>query len=99
MICDTKFELGYIDGRAGHLRRGPHPDSSRFWPAADCAPGHRPRPRSTSSPCGTGSEAQPWDKQPPPPPLPDEIVTATSRRYTDAYELISGRRLADWYGA
>ena len=27
-----------------------------------------------------------------------DVVEATSRRYRDAYEQISGLRLADWYG-
>ena len=40
-----------------------------------------------------------WDKQPPPPPLPAEVVSATSTRYVEAYERLSGRDLADWPGA
>jgi phosphoribosylaminoimidazole-succinocarboxamide synthase len=98
VICDTKFELGYIDGELAICDEVLTPDSSRFWPAADCAPGTNP-PSFDKQPLRDWLEAQPWDKKPPPPALPDEIVTATSQRYTDAYELISGRRLADWYGA
>jgi phosphoribosylaminoimidazole-succinocarboxamide synthase len=44
-------------------------------------------------------EAQPWDKQAPPPALPEEIVSATSALYTESYERVCGRRLANWYGA
>ena len=39
-----------------------------------------------------------WDKQPPPPPLPTDVVSATSARYIDAYERITGRSFADWHG-
>ncbi|MBT4303881.1 MAG: hypothetical protein HOD46_09065, partial [Actinobacteria bacterium] len=39
-----------------------------------------------------------WDKQPPPPPLPDEVVAATSQRYQEAYEIITGWSFADWPG-
>jgi phosphoribosylaminoimidazole-succinocarboxamide synthase len=39
-----------------------------------------------------------WDKTPPPPTLPEEIVQATERRYVQAYELITGRNLDDFYG-
>ena len=39
-----------------------------------------------------------WDKQPPPPPLPEEVVAATSQRYIEAYERITGRSFADWPG-
>ena len=98
VICDTKFELGYIDGKLSLCDEVLTPDSSRFWPADNCAPGTNP-PSFDKQPLRDWLEAQPWDKQPPPPALPDKIVTATSRRYTDAYQLISGRKLADWYGS
>ena len=98
IICDTKFELGFIDGRLAICDEVLTPDSSRFWPAADCAPGTNP-PSFDKQPLRDWLEAQPWDKQPPPPALPDEIVEATSTRYVAAYERVSGRRLADWYGA
>jgi phosphoribosylaminoimidazole-succinocarboxamide synthase len=32
-----------------------------------------------------------WDKQPPAPALPPEIIAATSNKYIQAYELITGR--------
>ena len=79
----------------------------RSWPSATrCSPPTRrgsgrpttaprapTRPPSTSSRCATGSRASRWDKQPPPPALPAEVVAATSTRYVDAYERISGRSL------
>ena len=74
------------------------PDSSRFWPADNCAPGTNP-PSFDKQPLRDWLEDQPWDKQPPPPALPDEIVATTSARYVDSYERVCGRRLADWYGA
>ena len=33
-----------------------------------------------------------------PHPLPAEVVRETSERYVTAYERISGKALADWYG-
>ncbi len=98
VICDTKFELGFIDGRLSICDEVLTPDSSRFWPADDCAPGTNP-PSFDKQPLRDWLEAQPWDKQPPPPPLPATIVAATSERYVAAYERICGRSLADWYGA
>ena len=97
VICDTKFELGYIDGALSLCDEVLTPDSSRFWPADDCAPGTNP-PSFDKQPLRDWLEAQPWDKQPPPPALPDEIVDATSTRYVAAYERVCGRRLSDWYG-
>jgi phosphoribosylaminoimidazole-succinocarboxamide synthase len=98
IICDTKFELGYIDGALSLCDEVLTPDSSRFWPADDCAPGTNP-PSFDKQPLRDWLETQPWDKKPPPPALPDEIIVATSRRYVDAYERVCGRRLADWYGS
>jgi phosphoribosylaminoimidazole-succinocarboxamide synthase len=98
VICDTKFELGYIDGVLSLCDEVLTPDSSRFWPADDCAPGTNP-PSFDKQPLRDWLEAQPWDKQAPPPALPQEIVDATSSRYVAAYERVCGRSLADWYGA
>jgi phosphoribosylaminoimidazole-succinocarboxamide synthase len=98
VICDTKFELGYIDGALSLCDEVLTPDSSRFWPADDCAPGTNP-PSFDKQQLRDWLEDQPWDKRPPPPPLPDQIVTATSTRYVAAYERVCGRSLSDWYGA
>ena len=98
VICDTKFELGFIDGHLSLCDEVLTPDSSRFWPADDCTPGTVP-PSFDKQPLRDWLETQPWDKQPPPPALPDEIVVATSSRYVAAYERVCGRRLSDWYGA
>jgi phosphoribosylaminoimidazole-succinocarboxamide synthase len=98
VICDTKFELGFIDGTLSLCDEVLTPDSSRFWSADNCAPGTNP-PSFDKQPLRDWLEAQPWDKQPPPPALPDEIVAATSTLYIDAYQRVCGRRLSDWYGA
>ena len=98
VLADTKFELGYIDGRLSLCDEVLTPDSSRFWPADDCTPGTNP-PSFDKQPLRDWLEAQPWDKQAPPPALPPEIVDATSSRYVAAYERVCGRSLDDWYGA
>ena len=98
VICDTKFELGYVDGTLSICDEVLTPDSSRFWPADNCAPGTNP-PSFDKQRLRDWLEAQPWEKQAPPPPLPEEIVSATSALYTESYERVCGRRLHDWYGA
>ena len=99
MICDTKFELGYIDGALSICDEVLTPDSSRFWPADDCAPGTNPPS---------------FDKQPPArlargPALGQAAAAAAPARRdrvghlapgtSTSYERVCGRRLADWYGA
>ena len=98
IVADTKFELGLVDGEIALCDEVLTPDSSRFWPADQWRPGTNP-PSFDKQPVRDWLEASGWDKQPPPPALPAEVVAATSDRYVTAYERISGRRLADWYGA
>ncbi len=98
LVADTKFELGIVDGRLALCDEVLTPDSSRFWAADEWKPGTNP-PSFDKQPVRDWLESSGWDKQPPPPALPPEVVDATSRRYVTAYERLSGRRLADWYGA
>jgi len=97
IIADTKFEFG--TGRDGTLLLIDEvmtPDSSRFWPADRYRPGG-PQPSFDKQPlrdylAALRSEGR-WNGEAPPPPLPDEVVDATSRRYLEAYRLITGREL------
>ncbi len=98
LIADTKFELGFVDGALTLCDEVLTPDSSRFWPADEWRPGATP-PSFDKQPVRDYLDGLDWDKAPPPPPLPDEVVSATSARYVEAYERISGRRFADWPGA
>jgi phosphoribosylaminoimidazole-succinocarboxamide synthase len=97
IIADTKFELGIIDGELAICDEVMTPDSSRFWPVDQWQPGTVP-PAFDKQPLRDWLEASGWDKSPPPPPLPADVVDATSRRYVDAYERLSGARFADWPG-
>ena len=95
IIADTKFELGLIDGELVVADEVMTPDSSRFWPVDEWRPGSTP-PSFDKQPVRDYLDALDWDKQPPPPPLPPEVVAATSARYVEAYERISGRSIVDW---
>jgi phosphoribosylaminoimidazole-succinocarboxamide synthase len=97
IVADTKFELGLIDGRLALCDEILTPDSSRFWPADQWREGTNP-PSFDKQPVRDWLSATGWDKKPPPPALPAEVVTETSERYVTAYERISGKALADWYG-
>jgi phosphoribosylaminoimidazole-succinocarboxamide synthase len=97
IIADTKFELGLIDGQLSLCDEILTPDSSRFWPADAWAPGTTP-PAFDKQPLRDWLEATGWDKRPPPPTLPAEVIEATRERYVTAYERISGKAFADWYG-
>jgi phosphoribosylaminoimidazole-succinocarboxamide synthase len=98
IIADTKFELGLVDGELVLCDEVLTPDSSRFWPVDAYRPGSTP-PSFDKQPVRDYLDGLDWDKKPPPPPLPAEVVDATSRRYIEAYERITGRSFADWPGA
>ena len=95
VIADTKFELGFLDGRLALCDEVLTPDSSRFWPAEGWAPGDVP-PSLDKQPVRNFLESTGWDKRPPPPPLPPEVVAATTKRYREAYQQLTGRLLDDW---
>jgi phosphoribosylaminoimidazole-succinocarboxamide synthase len=99
IIADTKFEFGTDAG--GTLRLIDEvltPDSSRFWPADRYQPG-RGQPSFDKQPLrdylAEIKAAGGWNGESPPPPLPDEVVQATSRRYLEAFRLITGGELGD----
>jgi phosphoribosylaminoimidazole-succinocarboxamide synthase len=98
IVADTKFELGFIDGELAICDEVLTPDSSRFWAVDTWEPGTTP-PSFDKQPLRDWLEGTGWDKKPPPPALPPEVVTATRNRYVDAYERLTGARLADWPGA
>jgi phosphoribosylaminoimidazole-succinocarboxamide synthase len=98
IIADTKFELGLADGELVLCDEVLTPDSSRFWPTDAWEPGSTP-PSFDKQPVRDLLDGLDWDKTPPPPPLPAKVVAATSRRYIEAYERITGRPFADWPGA
>jgi len=99
IIADTKFEFGSAeDGTLLLIDEVMTPDSSRFWPADRYAPG-RSQPSFDKQPlrdylAGLKTAGQ-WNGEAPPPPLPTDVVDATSRRYLEAYRLLTGRALDD----
>ena len=97
IIADTKFELGFIDGKLAICDEVLTPDSSRFWPADQYVTGRTP-PSFDKQPVRDWLEATGWDKTPPPPPLPAEVIEQSRERYITAYERITGLAFDDWYG-
>ncbi len=97
IIADTKFELGHVDGRLVVADEMLTPDSSRFWPAEEWAPGSTP-PSFDKQPVRDFLDTLDWPKTYPPPTLPAQALEATTARYTEAYERITGLSFADWPG-
>ena len=92
IIADTKFEFGLLNGQVILIDECLTPDSSRFWPATDYAPGMSP-PSFDKQFVRDYLETLDWDKTPPAPSLPDAIVERTSAKYREAYERLTGSSL------
>ncbi len=96
IIADTKFEFGQRDGSIILIDEVMTPDSSRFWPADRYEPGHG-QPSFDKQPLRDWLDAERkagrWNGEAPAPTLPPEVIDATSRRYREAYRLITGTTL------
>ena len=92
IIADTKFEFGLFDGKLILIDEVLTPDSSRFWPADQYAPG-KGQPSFDKQFVRDYLETLTWDKTPPGPQLPDDVVAKTSAKYLEAYEKLTGKKL------
>lgn len=98
IIADTKFEFGTLaDGTLLLIDELLTPDSSRFWPADRYEAG-RGQPSFDKQPLrdflAGQKRAGVWNGDAPAPVLPMEIVRATSVRYRDAYQRVTGDTLS-----
>jgi len=95
IIADTKLEFGLApDGSVILADEVLTPDSSRFWPRAEWAPG-APQHSLDKQFVRDWSATLDWDRTPPGPPIPEEIVATTRARYTDVYQRLTGERWPD----
>jgi phosphoribosylaminoimidazole-succinocarboxamide synthase len=96
IVADTKFEFGHVNGETLLIDEVMTPDSSRFWPAAAYTPG-RSQPSFDKQPLRDYLDGERvagrWNGDAPPPPLPPDVIDATSRRYLDAFERLTGAPL------
>jgi phosphoribosylaminoimidazole-succinocarboxamide synthase len=97
LIADTKFEFGIDPG--GNLLLIDEvltPDSSRFWPVDQYQPG-RSQPSFDKQPLrdwlAGEREAGRWNGESPAPALPRDVIEATSARYIEAYQRLTGSEL------
>ena len=68
------------------------PDSSRFWPLETYQPGG-PQPSYDKQYVRDYLESIHWNKQPPAPALPPEVAQNTGKKYSEAYQALTGRAL------
>jgi phosphoribosylaminoimidazole-succinocarboxamide synthase len=87
ILADTKFEFGVVDGEMILIDEALTPDSSRYWPADQYAPGG-PQPsfdkQFLRDFLQLQVESTGWNKEPPPPRLPPDVIAGTAARYEEA---------------
>lgn len=92
IIADTKFEFGIYDDEIILIDEVLTPDSSRFWPLDDYMPGKSQKSFDKQYVRDYLLSIN-WDKEPPIPNLPGEIIHETSKKYLEAYEKLTGKKL------
>jgi phosphoribosylaminoimidazole-succinocarboxamide synthase len=96
LIADTKFEFGVDEGGTIVLADEAFtPDSSRFWPADEYAPG-RSQPSFDKQFVRDYCETLGWGKTYPGPELPPDVVDGTRARYVEAFERLTGIGFDDY---
>lgn len=94
IIADTKFEFGLDEnGQLVLMDEILTPDSSRFWPVDQYRPGISPPSFDKQFVRDYLDTVKDWNRQAPPPPLPLAVIEATSNRYREAFERLTGRSL------
>ncbi len=97
VLADTKFEFGELDGEIIVIDEMMTPDSSRYWPLDAYRIGTSP-PSFDKQFVRDFMDSTGWNHEPPAPRMPAAVIDATRRVYRDAYELLTGSSLDDWYG-
>jgi phosphoribosylaminoimidazole-succinocarboxamide synthase len=93
IIADTKFEFG-INEHSGELILIDElltPDSSRFWPKDEYAPGG-PQKSFDKQFVRDYLISIDWNKRPPAPSLPPDIVDKTTEKYLEVLRRLTGER-------
>ena len=93
IIADTKMEFGTDEnGELILIDELLTPDSSRFWPKDNYAPG-RPQESFDKQFVRDYLVSIKFNKKPPAPKLPEDVILKTSALYLQALEKLSGQKL------
>ena len=92
IIADTKMEFGLDNDELILIDELLTPDSSRFWDAELYKVGQS-QPSYDKQPVRDWLISSGWNKELPAPALPPEVIEATTKRYRQACEKLTGKKL------
>ena len=92
IIADTKFEFGLFGDELILIDEVLTPDSSRFWSAETYMPG-KGQPSLDKQFVRDWLVQSGWDKNSQPPALPADVVENTRKKYVEAFEILTGKKL------
>ncbi len=92
IIADTKMEFGRDNNKLILIDELLTPDSSRFWGTSQYKVG-KSQPSYDKQPVRDWLTTLGWNKEPPAPMLAPEVIEATTKRYQQAYERLTGKKL------
>jgi phosphoribosylaminoimidazole-succinocarboxamide synthase len=92
IIADTKFEFGLDGDKLILIDELLTPDSSRIWDVDRYQVGQS-QPSYDKQPVRDWLTQSGWNKEPPAPMLPPEVIEATTKRYEQAYQRLTGKKL------
>jgi phosphoribosylaminoimidazole-succinocarboxamide synthase len=93
IIADTKFEFGLDGDQLILIDELLTPDSSRIWDV-DLYKVGQSQPSYDKQPVRDWLTASGWNKEPPAPKLPQDVIEATTKRYEQAYQRLTGKKLS-----
>jgi len=96
VLADTKFEFGMLDDELIVIDEVMTPDSSRYWPLDAYRVGTSP-PSFDKQFVRDYMDSTGWDHSPPAPHMPSAVIDNTRALYREAYDLLTGASLDDWY--
>jgi phosphoribosylaminoimidazole-succinocarboxamide synthase len=88
IIADTKMEFGIYNNELILIDELLTPDSSRFWPKDKYIPG-KGQASFDKQYLRDYLNSLDWGKQPPAPPLPEEVISTTSKKYLEALKILT----------
>lgn len=95
ILADTKFEFGWSNDDLLLIDEVLTPDSSRYWPRDQWRPGNSV-PSYDKQYVRDWLDESGWDHSPPAPNMPEEVISGTRDKYTEAFRRITGRPFAEY---